>query len=389
MSGKWAPCWILSTTILQVLNYTLLKSLFRLTMEGTNVKSSFTLRPSHTGAFSSYVTTAEGIQPIRNKKSSRGTSSSTQIPLSTKDESSSSPSSQRALTMTSLTTVSSSTPSPVIIRELLVNRNDTKAKSHRHPTDERVVAPTLITGTPWKQGYPSTARIIRASPFEPLVLNRNLPRDGTISPLRMDEYFDVYKSKQTDFVGSNKRQRFCVENDDNSSLSTDEDDEYYLDGDDDAQDHQDDCCRRRRDTSGSAPPPLAEVTVPLAAVVRQGLIELSKEEWRRLYLSTYNDLEETQLQLSSTAEENRLLKRQLIEMQKQLFEVRRNKRCSPSHEFPSWTVPDYTHNAHCVGTSDRSTPVTTNLSSQSKSAAAPTKTVSYDEQLSKTQTTRL
>jgi hypothetical protein len=96
---------------------------------------------------------------------------------------------------------------------------------------------------------------------------------------------------------------------------------------------------------------VSEVRIPLAAVVRQGLIELSREDWRNLYLSTSRSLEKAQLYARTTCEENRRLKRQLIEMQKCLFETRRNKRqflqSVPEHMYP-WSIPDSRrhHNQH-------------------------------------------
>jgi len=87
-------------------------------------------------------------------------------------------------------------------------------------------------------------------------------------------------------------------------------------------------------------PPISEVRIPLAAVVEQGLIELSKDDWRSLFLSTQKNLDRMKHHAFAAQEENRLLKRKLIEMQKCLFETRRNKHGSISGPFP-WTIPDY------------------------------------------------
>jgi len=178
--------------------------------------------------------------------------------------------------------------------------------------------------------------------------------------------------------------------DEHSDLSADDD---YCDCDDFEHDEieededlngDEELCHQRRDdaTAINCPPPVSEVSIPLAHMVRQGLVEMSIGEWKYLYLSTHKDVEQLQTKLSNVSEENRLLKRQLIEMQKQLFEVRRNKRRSPDHE--TWSIPDYYSNSS-------KTPIS-NASSSSSSqkvvihqppAEAPSKTVSYDEGLTK------
>jgi hypothetical protein len=105
----------------------------------------------------------------------------------------------------------------------------------------------------------------------------------------------------------------------------------------------DDVRERQPRSLPSSGPPVSEVRIPLETVVRQGLIELSTEDWKGLYLSTSRNLEHAHLHLRRTSEENRKLKRQLIEMQKCLFETRRNKRqllhSVPDHLYP-WSIPD-------------------------------------------------
>jgi hypothetical protein len=107
---------------------------------------------------------------------------------------------------------------------------------------------------------------------------------------------------------------------------------------------------------------VSEVRIPLAAVVEQGLIELSKDDWKALYLSTHQDLEESNRYAYAVQEENRLLKRKLIEMQKCLFETRRNKRPWPEHH--PWTIPDYPR-------SNAPTPVTTSPTEDEYSTGKP------------------
>ena len=137
-------------------------------------------------------------------------------------------------------------------------------------------------------------RAIRASPFEPLVHKRNLPKDGTISPLKMDEY---YASKAQPGPTKQEPTKFL--------------------------------------------PPIAEIRIPTPSEQAETRAEQPPqidEDWKTLYFCSQRDLHRAQMENYRMAEENRLLKRQLIEMQRNLFEYRRNPPAFPA-ENVVWSIP--------------------------------------------------
>jgi hypothetical protein len=125
-----------------------------------------------------------------------------------------------------------------------------------------------------------------------------------------------------------------------ASPRTDCNEGSYQRGEQGEQLHLDDDAR-----STQPRPPVEEVRIPLSAVVRQGLVELSREEWKSLYLTTSKNLEVARAHVYQTSHENRQLKRRLIEMQKSLFESRRNRsQLLPSvpdqRTMSPWSIPD-------------------------------------------------
>lgn len=148
-------------------------------------------------------------------------------------------------------------------------------------------------------------RVIRASPFEPLVVDRKLPKDGTISPLMVDEYYTP------------------------SHLSDE------LDDDDD--DEEEDGSSKRKHAR-ITDPPVDEVAIPLAAAAHQGLVKLSNDDWKKLYLTSMKELKSLHRYTCQMVEENRYLKRTLIQMQKTVYEARRSKLCT-STVLP-WDIPE-------------------------------------------------
>jgi len=101
-----------------------------------------------------------------------------------------------------------------------------------------------------------------------------------------------------------------------------------------------------------SPPPVTEISVPLQELARQGLVELGANDWKALYYCSLGDLERQKQVSYFVLEENRVLKRQLIELQKNLFEARRNasgkrarfhlgggRYADIVEENTSWTVP--------------------------------------------------
>lgn len=274
----------------------------------------------------------------------------------------------------------------------------------------------------------TTRRSIRASPFEPLVVDRNLPKEGTITPLKFDEYCAAgddapaaaNNSSNSDGatcgrddvdqndVDDDEEGRFCCGTGSGESdyevfpgeedHAEHDDDDYDDDVHHDHNLEDDDTIASISSHNAPPPPPMAEVNVPLAEVASQGLVELSKDDWKALYASSRVELDASKRHADDVAEENRLLKRKLIEMQKTLFEARRNRRplCllpdggkdaeKMLPETPRWTIPEYTNKRHrspslsATSSSSSSSPsnnkrrkvvlVVTESSSSSSSAAA-------------------
>jgi len=148
-----------------------------------------------------------------------------------------------------------------------------------------------------------TSRTIRATPFEPLAHQRKLPKDGTISPLRIDEYY------------ADQQERLKL-----PSLHA----------------------------SGSGDvPPVQEIRIPtpqyqddssICSAVGDTAVE---EFYKNLYFSSQRELHSSEETVARVMEENRLLKRRLIEMQKQLFSVSRNRRslAPEAVQNTAWSIP--------------------------------------------------
>jgi len=142
-------------------------------------------------------------------------------------------------------------------------------------------------------------RAIRASPFEPFIHKRNLPKDGTISPLKMDEYY-AWKTQ-----------------------------------------------KERKECSMDVFPPISEIRIPTPSEPAETKAEPPQidEDWKTLYFCSQRDLHQAQMETYRMAEENRLLKRELIEMQRHLFEYRRSPPTIPA-ENVVWSIPQSKKKLH-------------------------------------------
>jgi hypothetical protein len=157
------------------------------------------------------------------------------------------------------------------------NSPDDESLQKPHLIEQRMLPGTLMEDMPSSRVSSCT---IKAAPFERLVHHRNLPKgEGTISSLKIKEYL---------------------------AAAADEN------------------------------PPLFEIQIPLSTAVEQGLVELSNDDWKDLYSTCQRDLTKSHEHSCKILNENRYLKRQLIELQKRLNESRRNKRRSES----PWQVPE-------------------------------------------------
>ena len=196
-----------------------------------------------------------------------------------------------------------------------------------------------------------SSRSIRATPFEPLVHQRKLPKDGTISPLRINEYH------------ANRQERLML-----PSLR-----------------------------SGHVPP-VHEIRIPTPQHQDESSFcsadgeNASEEDYQNLFFSSQRELHAAQAITVKVMEENRLLKRRLIEMQKQLFAVSRNRRTltPDAIQNTAWSIPTNSssqrkkqrtdENCRVIGSSTVSTASTVGDKQLSATECAPciSKSVSAD-----------
>jgi hypothetical protein len=188
--------------------------------------------------------------------------------------------------------------------------------------------PVMIPGTllqtwmkPSRQHYSHQApRAFRASPFEPLVHQRNLPKSGTITPLKMDEYY-------ADSEHQNRQQR-------------------------QQQQQQQDYNSRQRDArhdhASPTPrdgvegrPPMSEVRILNSSVDSLASSEATAEatDWQSLYFSSQRDLQQTKNRMLQADYDNRQLKRAVFELQRHLYTAQRNKWNQNECDNSSWEVP--------------------------------------------------
>jgi hypothetical protein len=147
------------------------------------------------------------------------------------------------------------------------------------------------------------SRIIRASPFEPLLHQRNL-LDGTISPLQMDAHLKLQHRQRAEPIPS-----ITAEDElDDSSIET--------------------TCSCNEDF------PLTDVLIPLSTCLQRGIVELSATDWQSAYLQSNKSYEQLLRRTEQVTDENKWLKRQLIEMQRRVNQGRCIKRSSP------WNIPE-------------------------------------------------
>jgi hypothetical protein len=189
--------------------------------------------------------------------------------------------------------------------------------------------PVMIPGTllPWmkpsRQDYSRQApRAFRASPFEPLVHQRNLPKSGTITPLKMDEYY-ANSEHQNRQQQQQQQQQYYSSN-------------YNS---------------RQRDTRHGSPstskdgvegrPPMSEVRILHSSVTSVASSEATAEpiDWQSLYFSSQRNLQEMKHRMSQAAHESRQLKRAVFELQRHLYTAQRNKWNQNDCENGGWEVP--------------------------------------------------
>jgi hypothetical protein len=154
----------------------------------------------------------------------------------------------------------------------------------------------------------STGRAVHVMPFQRLLRHGDLSKTGAISPLRFDECLMAENGNET-----------------NVDASNDDDDS----------------------------PPVDEILIPRPQQIDGSTCSINEdtapvtncapsEDYKFLFFFSQREIHTLQGHLSCVQEENRQLKRKMIEMQKQLYSYCRNKARSTSHEssLPSaWTIP--------------------------------------------------
>ena len=183
-------------------------------------------------------------------------------------------------------------------QEVPTEKESSASPKSEQSTLEAIQQPELIPGTLIVRDWmlPShnlrrrNVKSIRALPFEPLAHLRRLPKSGTISPLLVREHGTAPIPHRIPLT---------------SSSTT---------------------------SGGSETPPITEIRIPTPAPKDDdGSQEL---DYQTLYLCCQRDLHQTVQQKMDLHEENRMLKRQLIQMQKQLYASARTRKTGVS-----WSVP--------------------------------------------------
>jgi hypothetical protein len=165
----------------------------------------------------------------------------------------------------------------------------------------------------------SSLKVIQASPFEPLVHQRTGMIDGKISPLLVDDYVASQRHIHwKHWRSSSYHVNQELEDEDSSTVATES-------------------------TFGDHQPPLSEIGIPLSHAVRQGMAELSGDDWKKMYFNTSYTNDKLQRYTTSMVAENIFLKRRLIQLQRQLNETRRNAIRTDRYSEP-WSIPDHRSN---------------------------------------------
>lgn len=176
--------------------------------------------------------------------------------------------------------------------------------------------------------HPATTRSIRALPFEPLVYQRNLPKNGIISPLFVKEHLSSEASPKSPSQQPHHIPAAASSGAQASDNPSDPEEEDPI----------------------TLAPPVPEIRIPTPQTLQQGKsdankhdddgssCELSAQDYKTLYLCCQHDLYSVQQQAAAASEENRMLKRHVIQLLRQLNILRRNKRDA------AWTVPETNHN---------------------------------------------
>jgi len=207
----------------------------------------------------------------------------------------------------------------------------------RYLTSAAAGQPVMIPGTaslllnwekPSRNRQDQAPRAFRASPFEPLIHQRNLPKCGTITPLKMDEYYANQQQQQLHHY---------------QNLG------YYS------------TTTHRASTSPASDtsrPPVSEIRIPRAAVPSTSMdsnatiatMVPEPTDWQSLYLESQRCQQVVQDQADSMLKENRQLKRNMIELQRRLNALQH----AGGRPNTAWVVPVGSESSRSVTSSSAS-----------------------------------
>ncbi|EEC50385.1 predicted protein [Phaeodactylum tricornutum CCAP 1055/1] len=203
-------------------------------------------------------------------------------------------------------------------------------------TARRYSQQMVLSGTMFSDGWRThkPPRLIRTSPFEPLLHPQQLPQYSDISSHQVQQYYawkdrvrgEAHCADQS--FAQNRTRIFALATSDKNH--EDKDDPHV--------------------------PPISEIRIPkreggcsptstsTAASIsshNQSSSEEHEVDYKNLYLCSHRNTQQLQRRLEYTEEENRQLKRKLIEFQRQLFSLQRNGLSSRGRDTrqSSWTIP--------------------------------------------------
>jgi hypothetical protein len=104
-------------------------------------------------------------------------------------------------------------------------------------------------------------------------------------------------------------------------------------------DHDDDNSTMATESMSVGLPPISQVHIPFASAAHAGMVELASEDWKTMYNRSRREIEKVESYAKTVMDENRQLKRQLIQLQKQVYETRRTLSSTNSLSQP-WRIPD-------------------------------------------------
>lgn len=173
------------------------------------------------------------------------------------------------------------------------------------------LGPVVIPGTmllnwekPSRRHSDEPRRAFRASPFEPLIHQRGLPKNGAITPLKMAEYYANQQELQQSYHHAPTQQE---------SVAT---------------------------TPGSdASGPPVEIRIPSTSFLSTRNTNVETIDYKALYLESQKHLHHVQRSQAQLVRQHRHWQRTVIELQRRLWSVQRCSTTTTSQPNHHWVVP--------------------------------------------------